>query len=167
MPTTNENSLNRKWQNAVCTLQRLGRGTFNRLLLSKPLSRFYDSRYKHLSLGDRGEIAAERFLLRQGWYIVARSFETEVGEIDLIAVDRDTVVFVEVKTRTDTSRGLPEEAVDTAKQQKIAMMAEGFIRRYQLTQQHFRFDVISILWAPGSEPKIKHLINAFDASESY
>ena len=167
MAKTIEQPHNRPSQTLLSRIRQRARGTWNRLFLSKPLIRFFDYRNQKLSLGDRGEIAAERFLLRQGWYIVARSFETEVGEIDLIAVDRDTVVFVEVKTRTDTSRGLPEEAVDTAKQQKIAMMAEGFIRRYQLTQQHFRFDVISILWAPGSEPKIKHLINAFDASESY
>jgi len=150
-------------QSLRSNLGRKARSTFNSLLLSKPLTRFYDSRNKHLSLGDRGEIAAERFLLREGWIIVARGFETELGEIDIVAVDHDTVVFVEVKTRTNTLRGLPEEAVDEKKQQKIAMMAEGFIRRYRLTQQHFRFDVISILWAPGSDPDIKHLVGAFEA----
>ena len=144
-------------------IQQRIRGTLNRLLFSKPLTRLYDSRLKSLSLGDRGEIAAERFLLRKGWHIVARGFETELGEIDLIAVASDTVVFVEVKTRTNTSRGLPEEAVDEAKQRKIAAMANAFIRRHQLHHQHFRFDVISILWAKGTEPQIKHLIGAFES----
>ena len=163
MPKTIEHTQENLRDSLLTKLQWRIRSTLNRLLFSKPLTRIYDSRIKNLSLGDRGEIAAERFLLRKGWYIVARGFETELGEIDLIAVASDTVVFVEVKTRTSTSHGLPEEAVDEEKQRKIASMADAFIRRHQLRQQHFRFDVISILWKKGSEPQIKHLIGAFEA----
>ena len=164
MTKTIEQPHNRPSQTLLNRIRQRARGTWNRLFLSKPLTRFFDYRNQNLSLGDRGEIAAERFLLRKGWYIVARGFETEMGEIDLIAVDHDTVVFVEVKTRVSTLRGLPEEAVDEKKQQKIAMMAEAFIRRFQLRQQHFRFDVIAILWPSDTEPQIKHLIGAFEAN---
>lgn len=152
-------------ENWLTALRRKTRSAVHRLVLSKPLARIYDSRNKHLSLGDRGEIAAERFLLRRGWIIVARGFETEQGEIDIVAVDGETVVFVEVKTRTNLERGLPEEAVDETKQRKIVAMATAFIRRYRLDEQHFRFDVISILWPNGAEPDIKHLVGAFDGTE--
>ena len=165
MAKTIERPHNRSSRTLLSRIRQRSRGTWNRLFLSKPLTRFFDYRNQKLSLGDRGEIAAERFLLRKGWYVVARGFETEMGQIDLIAVDHDTVVFVEVKTRVSTLRGLPEEAVDEKKQQKIAMMAEAFIRRFQLKHQHFRFDVIAILWPKDTEPQIKHLIGAFEAKQ--
>jgi putative endonuclease len=139
------------------------RGLFHRIILAKPFTRLYDQFQKQLSLGDRGEILAERFFLRQGWIVLARSYSTELGEIDLIAVDQQTVVFVEVKTRTDTSKGLPEDAVDDDKERRIAQMAEQYIRRHQLEKQRIRFDIFSIVWDQNSSPITKHYRDAFDA----
>ena len=83
-----------------------------RVTLSQPLVDFYDRFSRSDSLGKRGEREAERFLLRQGMIIVARRYQDKFGEIDLIAVDGETIVFVEVKTRSSDHAGLPAEAVD-------------------------------------------------------
>ncbi len=145
----------------------LFRSWFHRLVLADRLTQVYD-RFKHeLSLGNQGELIAERFLLKLGWYIVGRSYSTEFGELDLIAIDnRRTVVFVEVKTRSGLGKGSPEDAVDEEKQRRVAQMASSFIARHQLEKERIRFDVISILITGEKRPEIRHFRNAFDAPES-
>ena len=76
--------------------------------------------------------------------IIYRSFENQFGEIDLIAVDEKTIVFVEVKTRTSDLAGRPDEAVDDRKQDQISKTAISFLRQHQLLDSPARFDVISI-----------------------
>ena len=106
----------RRWDNLMNT-QSL-RKLFNQLTLSVPLTSFYDRIWPIRTLGKRGEREAERFLLRLGMIIVARGYEDRAGEIDLIAIDGETVVFVEVKTRTSDHAGGGFEAVDETKQKK-------------------------------------------------
>ncbi len=80
-------------------------------------------------LGDRGERAAVRFLKKQGYRILAKQHRNQFGEIDIIAQDGDTNVFVEVKTRTTEKDGQPFEAVDRRKQEKITRAALAWLNR--------------------------------------
>lgn len=115
------------------------------------------------SLGQRGERAAERLLKRQGYQIVRRGYRSTAGEIDLIAVDGRTVVFVEVKTRTSHDAGHPAEAVDRRKQERLTRLALAFLKHHALLEHAARFDVVAITWPAGSRrPTIEHLPNAFE-----
>ncbi len=116
-------------------------------------------------LGNQGERAALRFLKQQGYSILARQFRTDLGELDIIALDRETVVFVEVKTRQSDAKGQPFEAVTRQKQSQLTRLASSFLKSHQLLDRPARFDVVSILWPDNkSEPEITHFQNAFDAT---
>lgn len=136
---------------------------FHRVVLAKQFTWIYDRFQLKQPLGARGEIQAERFFLRLGWIIIHRNFSTDLGEVDLIAVDQDTLVFVEVKTRRNCVRGRPEDSVDEEKIRRIARMAEQFLRRHQLNNYRVRFDLVSIIWPQDSVPEIEHYRNAFQA----
>ncbi len=116
------------------------------------------------SLGVRGEQAAAQFLKRQRYKIVGRSERDRIGEIDIVAVDGKTIVFVEVKTRTSHDRGHPAEAVDQEKQRRLTRVALSYLRRYDLLEYPARFDVVAITWPDGQrKPTIEHFQNAFEA----
>jgi putative endonuclease len=112
-------------------------------------------------LGDRAERAAAAFLRKQGMRILSRGYRTGQGQIDLIARDRDVVVFVEVKARR---RGVPAEAVTLEKQRRLTLAALHFQRKYGLLDCPARFDVVSVLWPDDQgQPAIEHIPNAFEA----
>jgi putative endonuclease len=113
-------------------------------------------------LGDRGERAAARFLRRRGFTIVERNYRCRFGEIDLIAIERDTVVFIEVKTRTRRDYGEPIEAVDWHKQRQIIRVATHYIRRHRLEDRQVRFDVVGIR-PNGLRWEVELIRNAFEA----
>ncbi len=113
-----------------------------------------------VALGRRGERAAERHLRRNGYRIVVRNFRAAGAEIDLVAVDGDTLVFVEVKTRRSRAAGAPEEAVDERKQTRMRRAAEVFARRYRADEIEMRFDIVAID-ASGKRLEIELLRNAF------
>jgi len=114
-------------------------------------------------LGDEGERLAARYLRRQGFRILARRYRTAMGEIDLIARDGKSIVFVEVKTRRSEAAGLPHEAVDLHKQAQLTRLALAFLKRFRLLEQPARFDVVSIVWAAAAcPPEIIHYRNAFE-----
>jgi putative endonuclease len=116
-------------------------------------------------LGDRGERAAARYLRRQGFEILARQQAGRLGEIDLIARDGDTIVFVEVKTRTSGAAGNPVEAVTPAKQRQMTRIALAWLKQRGLLECRARFDVVALLWAEGArQPEIKHYRHAFEAA---
>ena len=86
-----------------------------------------------------------------------------MGEIDLIALDGDCVVFVEVKTRRSSDAGRPVEAVDYHKQLKLTRLALAYLKRHNLLEHRARFDVVSIVWSDGTRhPEIVHYKNAFE-----
>ncbi len=116
-------------------------------------------------LGMRGEAAAEKFLKRLGYKIIGRRLRTRLGELDIVAVDRRTVVFVEVKTwRTPLGCDHPADAVDLNKQRQLTRAGIAFLKRYGLLGNAARFDVITVTWPRGQrQPKIDHLKNAFEA----
>jgi putative endonuclease len=113
-------------------------------------------------LGRRGEAAAARFLKRRGFIIVGRSERDMLGEMDLIAVDQRTVVFVEVKSRRSHQAGHPAEAVGDAKQRRLTRLALGYLKRHDLLEHRARFDVVAVTWPDGQpQPTIEHFLNAF------
>src|SRR5215210_5904700 len=112
-------------------------------------------------LGDRGEREAARFLRRQGFRILVRGYRAPQGEIDLIARDGGTLVFIEVKSRR---RGTPAEAVTPEKQKRLTLAALHFLKRHGLLEQRCRFDVVAIVWPEGrATPEIEHFPAAFEA----
>ncbi len=116
------------------------------------------------SLGERGERAAARYLRKLGYKIVAAGDRTALGELDLVAVDGRTVVFVEVKTRESHEAGHPLEAVDAAKQARLSRLALAYLKRHDLLDCAARFDVVAITWpAESREPQVEHFRNAFEA----
>ena len=106
-------------------------------------------------LGKFGEQLAEKYLEKIGYKIVAKNFRTRYGEIDIIATDKKTFVFVEVKTRENTKYGEPQFAVTKYKQKHLALAAIIFIKKNFLNSD-YRFDVIAI-----RDEKIEHIENAF------
>lgn len=114
--------------------------------------------------GRRGEDAAARYLFRRGYEIVARNWTCRAGEVDIIARTDDAIVFVEVKTRKDTSKGLPSEAVDARKRKKYEDIAISFLRDYDACNIRVRFDVISLVQIAPDRALVRHHIDAFGAA---
>ena len=122
------------------------------------------SRFPPATLGERGERAACRFLKRLGYKIVFRRHRERYGEVDIIAVDGQTVVFVEVKTRRDASKGRPAEAVNFERQLRQTRAALAFLKSHGLLEYASRFDVVEVIWPEEQKsPTINHLPNAFEA----
>ncbi len=112
------------------------------------------------TLGRRGESLAAHFLLSEGYSILQENWRFSRAEIDLIASKDNLLVFVEVKTRASDFFGEPEMFVDEKKKGLMAEAAAVFCE--QLGHQgEIRFDVISIVWPSGVEPKLRHLPDAF------
>jgi len=114
--------------------------------------------------GTRSERAAARFLKRLGYRIVARNYSCPQGELDLIAVDRETVVFVEVRSTSGEDASRPAASVDLNKQRRLTDLALHFLQRHRLLHQSARFDVLAVCWPDGRrEPAITHYRDAFPA----
>lgn len=96
------------------------------------------------SLGDRGELLAERFLQARGYAVLARKYRCPHGEIDLVCRDGESVVFVEVKTRRGTAFGAPEDAVTAAKLAHIAAAGQQYLAEQRWDEQPWRIDVVAI-----------------------
>jgi putative endonuclease len=121
-------------------------------------------RIRPKSLGERGEDAAARFLKRLGYHILARHLDTRLGELDIVAVDGRTVVFVEVKTRSSTDAGHPAEVIDDLKERRMTQAALGYLKSHGLLNHAARFDAVAILWPSGAQqPTIEHIQDAFPA----
>lgn len=112
-------------------------------------------------LGTEGERAAEKYLRRQRYVIVQRNYRCRAGEVDLVALDGDTVVFVEVKTRTQPGFGSPLEAVDPRKQRQIQRAAQYYLTENRLQDRNARFDVVGVWWE-GGEMRCELVRSAFD-----
>jgi len=119
------------------------------------------SRSKTRELGRTGEDIACEHLRRKGYAIVERGFRLFRGEIDVVARDGDTLVFVEVKTRADESHGRPEESVTPAKQRQIRRIAQGYLVRNGCGDIACRFDVVAILIRGPDDCRLEHFVDAF------
>jgi putative endonuclease len=116
-------------------------------------------------LGRRGEDEAARHLKSLGYRILGRRERVLRGDIDIVALDGRTVVFVEVRSRSDTAHGHPAETVGRSKQRRIAELAAAYIRRHRLEDQSVRIDVVAVTFSaePDGQPTIEHYQNAFDS----
>ena len=115
------------------------------------------------NLGLVGEELAAAALVARGYAILERRFSTERGEIDIIAEDGDTLVFVEVRARATGEFGCAAETVTAAKQRQVTRMAIEYLARHQVTNRPCRFDVVAVDKALSSEPEITVYPGAFDA----
>lgn len=119
---------------------------------------------RNAELGRRGEDAAARFLDRRGYEIVARNWTCAAGEADIVARDGETVVFVEVKTRSSCEKGMPSEAVDAAKRDRYERIAALYLQGYDAVDVPIRFDIVSIVAIAPDRAMIRHHIDAFGAA---
>jgi putative endonuclease len=125
-------------------------------------------RPQHLRRDAHGEKLACRFLRRKGYKIFYRNFKGRSGgEIDIVCRDHDTLVFVEVKTRTREDFGRPIEAVDQQKQKRISRGGLNWLRMLDDPDILFRFDVVEVIIAEGASPRLELIKNAFPLSKPY
>ena len=113
-------------------------------------------------LGILGENLAVAELERRGYAITARRYRTACGEIDIVAQDGETLVFVEVKARETAEFGTAAEAVTPWKQRRLVRMARDYLTRERVGEPPCRFDVVAIMF-DGPAPAIELYQNAFDA----
>ena len=111
--------------------------------------------------GRRGEDVAAAFVARLGWRLVERNFRCRAGEIDVVALDGDTVVFVEVRTRAGPGFGTPLESVDGRKQAQVGRVARYFLSARGWHERPARFDVIGVR-LDAAPPAVEHVRGAFD-----
>jgi putative endonuclease len=116
------------------------------------------------SLGKLGENVACAALEQRGYAILARRYRTRAGEIDIVARDGGTTVFVEVKARAGGDYGGGAEAVTPWKQRRLTLMALDYIARHRLENTPCRFDVVTVDVIDGMPPSIEIYHNAFDSA---
>jgi len=114
-----------------------------------------------LRLGRRGERWAARTLKRQRHRILARNFRCRAGEIDLITLFDETLVFVEVKSRSSDDRADPAEAVNRDKWERIGRAARVYLMTHRTANRSCRFDLITIVWPPQGRPRVEHYEDAY------
>ena len=121
---------------------------------------------QNIYLGKSGEDSALNFLKENGYKILINNYKTRLGEVDIIAYDKDTLCFIEVKTRGSLRFGSPQEAVSHFKQRQISKVALQFLKRNNLLNKKARFDVVSVIYAED-KPAFDLIKNAFDLEERY
>ncbi len=115
-----------------------------------------------MKLGEKGEELAVKFLKKQGYKIIRQNYRTPIGEIDIIAKDGETLVFIEVKTRESIEYGMPFEAINRLKKRKIANVALLYLKKFK-EMPPCRFDVVSIYYEKG-KPEFELIKDAFEVS---
>lgn len=111
--------------------------------------------------GQRGEQLAVDYLRHQGFRIQQQNYRCRSGEIDIIAWDGPTLVFVEVKTKSQLTFGAPQVMVDRHKQKKIVQVAMIYVQQQALQNTALRFDVVAVMLLPDGEPEVTHMPAAF------
>lgn len=117
-------------------------------------------------VGEAGEELACSYLETKDYTILERNYAFERSEVDIVAFDGKQIIFVEVKTRTNTSHGRPEDAVTPGKMRSIFKAAEAWLYERKMDGSPVRFDVISILQEGGAAPGIRHFEGAFWYSDA-
>jgi putative endonuclease len=116
-------------------------------------------------LGEKGESLAVSRLEAKGYQILDRNWRTREGELDIVAKDGDTIVFVEVKARTSRRFGLPEEALTRKKRHHLIKAALAYLDANQIDNTNWRFDFIAIEWSKNGElTRMEHLIDVIQAN---
>src|SRR4030042_5472976 len=117
-------------------------------------------------LGKKGEELALRFLKKKGFRIIEKNYVCKMGEMDIIAREKDTLAFIEVKTRTSTLFGPPQLAVNASKQRQLSKVALNYLKEKHLGDVKARFDVVAILLGHKGE-EIELIKDAFDLQYVY
>ncbi len=112
-------------------------------------------------LGIRGERAAVRYLKRQHHRIIARNYRCPLGEFDVITSDGDTIVFVEVKTRSSDEAADLHEAVRPGKWRRVLRTARYYLAERPTVDRPCRFDLVTVMWPRHGPPRIEHFVDAF------
>lgn len=120
-----------------------------------------------MELGRRGEEAALDFLRKNGYRILKKNYKSGLGEVDIIAKDKDTFCFIEVKTRHSDKFGLPKESLLKSKQRQIAKSALVYLKENKLLDKEARFDVVCLMYAQTGAPGIDLIKNAFELDDSF
>lgn len=128
------------------------------------LLQWFKKEAPHLRTGRKGEEQAECFIKNAGLKIVARNVRVGCDEIDLIAKQDDTLIFIEVKTRASEDFGRPAVAVNLAKRHKLSRAAINFMKTHKLRPPYIRFDIVEVI---GEKPEIRHIQNAFTLEGGY
>ena len=113
------------------------------------------------NIGTAGELSAENYIRQLGWVILENNYHSRFGEIDIIAKDKDEIVFIEVKTRQNTIYGLPHESITRQKLNRIQKTALLYLLKHHMEQHYYRFDVISISSCIGKNQQIEHMKHVF------
>lgn len=121
---------------------------------------------QNIFLGEKGEEIAVGFLISNGYKILARNYKIKLGEIDIIAKDKDELVFIEVKTRYSDKFGSPLEAISISKQRQISRVALVFLKKNNLLDKKARFDAVSVLYSESGAHKLELIKNAFESALS-
>jgi len=117
------------------------------------------------NLGQSGEDIAVEFLGKNGYRVLTRNYRCRLGEIDIIAKEGDTLVFIEVKTRKGEAYGSPAAAVTSKKQRQISRTAQYYLAEHNLFDAAARFDVVSLVISPDQRTHIEIIADAFDLCE--
>ncbi len=120
-----------------------------------------DARHRR---GQEGEQLALDYLRSRGYRIAHQNYRCRSGEIDIIAWDGSTLVFVEVKTRRHHGFGAPQAVVDGRKQRTLVKVAMTYVQRHRLENTALRFDVVAITWPAGAAAEVMHIPSAFSPS---
>lgn len=131
------------------------------------LSRLFPHRAPHLKVGRAGERLAARFLKKAGLKILARNIRIQDVEIDLVAREGRTLVFIEVKSRTNPVGRRPASAVDHAKKDRLLRGGKAYLRALKNPNTPFRFDVVEVIFNAEGASTIHHIRNAFAPPSEY
>ena len=116
---------------------------------------------KKIITGKEGEKIAAAFLKKNGYRIIEINFRCPIGEIDIVAKEKNDLVFVEVKTRKSMELGYPEQAVGIRKQKKMSQLALWYLQKRKVADTNARFDVVAVTLIPENN-EVKLIKNAFD-----
>lgn len=120
-------------------------------------------RGEHLTLGQRGEALAQKYLISRGYEVLGQNVKLGRVEIDLIVRRQQTVVFVEVKTRSSDAFGAPEESVTARKQKQVVRGIVHWLKNNR-NFSNVRFDVVAITLPPAQQPHLKHFVAVGEAA---
>jgi putative endonuclease len=116
---------------------------------------------KKQKFGEKGEALAARRLKKSGYKIIETNYRNQLGEIDIIAKENDTIVFVEVKSRRSIRFGNPKQAITVRKQKKISMVALCYLKAIGQSSARARFDVVTVI-SNQDKPQVEIIKNAFE-----
>ncbi len=117
------------------------------------------------ALGRNGEELAVTYLQKKGYRILERNYRNVLGEMDIIALEKDTICFVEVKTRKGARFGSPLEAISRQKQFKLAQVALSYLKSRHKLDKKTRFDIITVIPRASQDPAVELIRNVFEVGD--